>query len=241
MIQASNFPKNHRSSPRFSLVLTLLAIAFSLSASAHASSILADGGFEAAGGGNVYYATSTIDGGSWTVTQGAVYIDNLDPWVYDGANSLNLTGANLYAPNSIDQILTTVVGQQYAVNFWANADISNTFSLTQNGLSVSGAPTSIAQNGFPDQIDPLGNSALFVDYSGLFTATTTSTDLSFTAIGNPSIGSPNFSVIIDDASVTPTPEPGSLLLMLTGILALALLAGRKHLGQSSSTDSSLIS
>jgi hypothetical protein len=236
---AQNFPRNRRTFPRFPLVLITLAAAFSLGASAHASSILADGGFEAAGGGSVYYAGQSIDGGSWTVTQGAVYIDNLDPWVYDGANSLNLTGANLYAANSVDQILTTVVGQFYTVNFWANADISNSFSLTENGFAVSGASNSIAQNGFSDQIDALGNSAHFVDYTGYFYANSTSTDVRFTATGNPSIGSDNYSVIIDDVSVTPTPEPGSILLMLTGFLALALLMGKKRLGQSASATSLL--
>jgi hypothetical protein len=239
MIQASNFPKYHRTAPKFLLHLVPLAAVFCLSATAHAGNIVLDSGFEAAGGGNVYYAGQSIDGGPWTVTQGAVYIDNLDPWVYDGTNSVNLTLANLYAANSLDQILTTVAGESYDVTFWADADTSNTFSLTANGIAVSGAPTSIVENGFPDQIDPLGNSALFVEYSGVFTATSTSTDLSFTATGNPEIGAQDASVMIDDASVT-TPEPGSFLLLLTGILALGLLAGSKQLRQSFSVHSSLI-
>jgi hypothetical protein len=239
MILVSNISKNRRKTTSCPLLLAALTAMAVLSASANASSVLADGGFEAAGGGNVYYAGSSIDGGSWTVTQGAVYIDNLDSWVYDGANSLNLTGANLYAANSVDQILTTIVGQQYYVSFWADADISNSFSLTENGLAISGAPTSIVENGFTDQVDALGNSALFVEYSGTFVATSTSTDLSFTATGNPSIGSDNISVIIDDVSVTPTPEPNSLLLLLTGILGLGLLMRSKRLRQSFSAASML--
>jgi hypothetical protein len=241
MIHASPFSKNRRKTTSFPLLLAALTALVALSASANASTVLGDGGFEAAGGGNVYYAGSSIDGGSWTVSQGGVYIDNLDPWVYDGANSLNLTGANLYAPNSVDQILTTIIGVGYSVNFWADADISNSFSLTENGLAVSGAPTSIAQNGFPDQVDALGNSALFVEYSGTFVATSTSTDLSFTATGNPSIGSPNYSVIIDDASITATPEPNSLLLLLTGLLGLGLLMKSKRLRQSFSARSMQLS
>jgi hypothetical protein len=239
MIQASNLPKYRRSSPKLPLLWATLAAVFCLSATAHAGNIVLDSGFEAAGGGNVYYAGQSIDGGPWTVTQGAVYIDNLDPWVYDGTNSVNLTLANLYAPNSLDQILSTVVGESYDVTFWADADTSNTFSLTANGVAVNGAPTSIAQNGFPDQIDALGNSALFVEYSGVFTATSTSTDLSFTATGNPEIGAQDASVMIDDASVT-TPEPGSFLLLLTGILGLAFLMRSRRLRQSFSVHSSLI-
>ena len=236
MICVSSFPVRRRKAPRFPLLVAALALV-SLSTSAHASNIVSDGGFEAAGGGNEYFSGQSIDGGSWTVTNGAVFIDNLDPWVFDGNNSLNLTGANLYAPNSLSQELTTVVGQYYAVNFWGNADISNSFSLTENGSAVSGMPGSIAQNGFPDQVDPLGNSSLFVDYSGWFTAASTSTDLSFTATGNPPIGSPNFSVMIDDVSVAPAPEPGSIVFMLTGILGFVLLFGRKRLMQSLSAGS----
>jgi len=227
----SSFPIRGRKAPRNPMFVAALALV-SLSASAHAANIVVDGGFEAAGGGNVYFSGQSIDGGSWAVTNGAVFIDNVDPWVFDGNNSLNLTGANLYVPNSVSQELTTVVGQYYAVSFWGNADIPNVFSLTENGSAVSGIPGSIAQNGFPDQVDPLGNSALFVDYSGWFTATSTSTDLSFTAIGDPAIGSPNFSVMIDDVSVAPAPEPGSIVLMLTGVLGFGLLFVRKRRVQS---------
>ncbi|MGA9069366.1 MAG: PEP-CTERM sorting domain-containing protein [Terracidiphilus sp.] len=239
MIQASNLPKYLRFSPKLPLLWATLAAVFCFSATAHAGNIVLDSGFESAGGGNVYYAGQSIDGGPWTVTQGAVYIDNLDPWVYDGTNSVNLTLANLYAPNSLDQILSTVVGESYDVTFWADADTSNTFSLTANGVAVNGAPTSIVENGFPDQNDPLGNSALFVEYSGVFTATSTSTDLSFTATGNPEIGAQDASVMIDDASVT-TPEPGSFLLLLTGILGLAFLMRSRRQRQSFSVHSSLI-
>jgi hypothetical protein len=211
----------------------MLAAATFLSSAtlAHAGSIVADGGFESAGGGNIYYAGMSIDG-SWTVGTGAVYIDNLDPWVYDGSNSVNLTAANLYVANSLTQALTTVVGQDYAVDFWANSDTPNTFSLTENGSAVNGTPSTIVQNGFPDQVDPLGNSALFVDYSGYFVATATTTDLTFTSTGNPALFSPNGSVMIDDVSVVATPEPESLVLMLTGLLGLCLAMGAKRVGSS---------
>jgi len=238
MIREKTFPKNTRPGPSLPLLAAALAV-LSLSATAHAGNIVADPGFESAGGGNVYYSGQSIDGGAWTVTQGAVYIDNLDPWVYDGANSVNLTGANLYSTDALTQVLTTVVGQEYSVSFWANADISNIFSLTENGNAVSGIPGSIAQNGFLDQIDPLGNSALFVDYTGEFVATSAITDLTFAATGNPPIGSPNYSVMIDDASVTAAPEPGSIVLMLTGLIGLGLLVARKRFGQTLSAGSML--
>jgi hypothetical protein len=210
------------------LHLAPLAIVLSLSTTAHATSIVADGGFEAAGGGNVYYATSSIDGGSWSVTKGAVYVDTMDPYVYDGNNSVNLTYANLYVSNSLSQVLNTLVGQFYYVNFWANADTPNTFSLTENGVMVPGTPNSIANNGFPGAIT---NKSLFTDYSGGFVATSTTTNLVFTATGDPAIGSTVGSVMIDDVIVQ-APEPGSIVLVMTGIIDLALLAGRKRLVRS---------
>jgi hypothetical protein len=230
MIRVSNFSKSHWRTAAIPLFVAAIGL-FSSSALAHAGSIVTDGGFESAGGGNVYFAGQSIDGGSWTVGSGAIYIDNLDPWVYDGANSVNLTYASPYVANSLTQALTTVVGQDYAVSFWANADTPNTFSLTEDGAGVNGIPAAIVQNGFPDQVDALGNSALFVDYTGWFTATSTTTDLTFTSTGNPPIGSLDGSVMIDDVSVTATPEPDSIVLMLTGFLGLGLAIGTRRLGR----------
>ncbi len=188
--------------------------------SARAANMIADSGFETAGANNVYAAGQSIDGGSWNVTTGSVYIDAGDPYVYAGNNSLNLTYANLYTVNAVSQVLGTTAGQSYTVSFWADADTANTFSLLENGLAVSGSPTSIAENGFPG----LTNSSLFVNYLGTFTASTASTVLSLSAAGDPAIGSPEGSVIIDNVNVQPstavTPEPGSLVFMLTGALGL---------------------
>lgn len=227
MVSVANFSRTRHEGPSFCTVLTALATFVGLCVSAHASTVIADPGFETAGGGNVYFAGQSIDGGSWNVTNGAVFIDSLDPYVYDGSNSVNLTLANLYVSNSLDQTLTTTIGQQYTVNFWANADSANTFSLTENGIALKGSPTSIVDNGFPGTVT---NSSLFVDYTGIFLATSTTTDLSFTATGDPAIGSTDGSVMIDDVSIKATPEPGSIVLMLTGIAGL-LLVTRKHLGR----------
>jgi hypothetical protein len=218
--------------PSLSLLLTALTVS-NFTASAHAASILVDGGFESAGGGNIYYSSPThqsIDGGSWIVTAGEVYIDNLDPYVYAGNNSLNLTGANPYQTDSIMQALTTVAGEAYTVNFWANADSPNVFSLTENGVTLLESPISIVDNGFPSSATN-GNSSLFVDYSATFRATSTTTDLMFTDISDPAIGSQTQtgSVLIDNVAVQPTPEPSSIALLFTGIVGLALLVGRKRL------------
>jgi len=206
-----------------SLLLASLAAVFSLSITAQAATAIADGGFEAAGASGLFFSGQSIDGGSWNVSNGAIYIDTQDPYVFDGNNSANLTLANLYVPNSLDQTLATTPGQQYTVSFWANSDSANTFSLTENGLTLMGSPTSIVNNGFPGAIT---NSSLFVDYFGVFLATSTSTDLRFTATGDPAIGSTDGSVMIDDVNIKLTPEPGSIVLLLTGMVGMGLLVAK---------------
>lgn len=200
--------------------------------SAHAATILNDGGFEAAGASNTYYSGQRIDGGSWNVATGAVYIDSNDPYVDVGNNSLNLTYANLYTTNAVSQALSTTVGQVYTVNFFADADTDNTFSLLENGLAVNGAPSSIVNNGFPG----LTNSSLFMNYLGTFTASSASTTLSLSAVGNPAIGSQNGSVMIDNVTVQPstavTPEPASLVLLLTGALGLGTMLRQRRSARS---------
>jgi hypothetical protein len=216
--------QNHPRLQGFFLALGVLAALLSLNISAHAS-VIVDGGFEAAGGGNTYYAGQYIDPtDSWYVKTGAVYIDSDDPWVYDGNNSLNLTYANLYAPDTVTQTFATVVGQIYDISFWANADTPNAFAATENGLAIAGLPTSIVDNGFPNPT----NSSLFVDYSGHFTATSTTTTLQLTSTADPAILSGDGSVMIDDLTVI-TPEPSSIVLMLTGMLGLGFAAARKRL------------
>lgn len=230
MTRVTSFPTARRKTAWIPQLAAAAAF-LSLSVYAHAGSIVVDGGFEAAGGGNVYFAGQSIDGGAWNVTAGAIYIDTQDPWVYAGNNSVNLTLANVYVPNSLTQQLTTTPGQFYAVSFWANSDTPNSFALTENGAAVNGIPGSIVQNGFPDQIDPDGNSSLFVDYSGWFVATSGTTDLTFTSTGDPALGSSFGSVMIDNVDVT-TPEPASIVLLLSGIAALGLLLAIKRQGLS---------
>ncbi len=211
----------------FSWCLAAVAMA-SLSVSAGAATIVTDGGFESAAASGIYFAGQSLDGGAWNVTQGEVYIDTQDPYVYAGNNSLNLTYLNPYTPNSVSQMLATVVGQTYGVSFYADADTANTFSITENGLAVAGTPSSIAANGFPNAV----NSALFTDYLGSFVATSAATTLNLTATANPGIGSQDGSVMIDNVSVQAaaavTPEPASLGLVLTGIAGVGAMVRRRR-------------
>jgi hypothetical protein len=218
--------------PKFLAAAAML----SLSLSAHAANIVADSGFESAGGGNEYFAGQSIDGGSWNVVTGSVFIDNTttsnpDPYVYAGSNSLNLTGVNPGGFNSISQTLSTVAGTTYVLNFWANSDSNNLFSILINGTPLAGSPSMIIDNGFPNSTN---NTSLFQDYSDVFTATSSTTSLTFEDTSTPDpLSTQTGSVMIDNVSVQMTPEPGSIVLLSSGILGLGLLAMRKRLIQPS--------
>jgi|GEM_PF-925372 len=226
-----------------SLLLLLAAVAVVLlpAVSAHAD-IVADGGFESAAPGATantwtqYNVGSSIDGGSWLVTAGSVGVDSQDNYVYDGNNSVTLNGDPTQI-DSLSQTLATIVGQQYTIGFWADAEVNNAFSATFGGVALSGVPSSIAENGFPNSNYP-GNSSQFVYYSGTGIATSTSTELTFSSTTLPTIGN-GVSVEIDDVTATPTPEPGSIFLMLTGILGLGFVVARKHLGQAALNSANL--
>jgi hypothetical protein len=188
------------------LFLVALAVVPGNSAQAHASNLIVDGGFESAGGGNIYGAGQSID----------------------GSNALNLTYASLYAPDSVSQTVSTTPGQSYIFSFWGDSDSPNTFSVTENGAKLSGLPSSIVGNGFPSVVTN-GNSSLFVDYTTEFVATSASTTLTLTSTANPALGSADGSVMIDNVSLQPTPEPESVVLSLTGMVCLGLAFARKRL------------
>jgi len=216
MILNVRFPKSPGRAVALPSLLVAFALMSGLSAVAYAD-IVADGGFEGADptrttkGTDYFTSGNSIDGGSWTVTAGEVGVDTLDSFVFAGSKSVFLDGPN-GGPSSLTQILTTVVGQMYEVGFWADANAANTFSVTFGGVAMTGAPTSVTQNGFPS-LATLGNHSQFVFYSGTAVATSTSTDLVFSA----SVATAGNTVEIDGVSASTVPEPGTI-----GLLSLAL-------------------
>ena len=153
-----------------------------------------------------------------------MYVESGDNYVYAGSNSLNLTGVNPYVTDSIQQVVNTIIGQNYILNFFAFSDSANTFAVTENGLNIAGTPTSITADGSFD-----GSSAApYTEYTGDFIATSATTTLQFSSVANPPIGSSVGSVLIDDVQLTATPEPGSFALLLTGMAGMAQLVRRRR-------------
>ena len=208
--------------------LAAVALLSGLSVSAYANIVL-DGGFESSGtlGGLVNYTVgNSIDGGNWIVSEGKVAVDSQDFYVDDGNNSVFLDGDSA-GPDSLSQTLDTVPGDTYTVSFWADADITNSFSVTLGGTAVTGVPDSITANGFPSSVAN-GNSSLFELYSGTVVASAASEALVFTAAVPP--GGPGATVEIDDVSVVATavPEPSTFAITALGLLGLIAIGWRRR-------------
>jgi len=131
-------------------------------------------------------------------------------YVYDGTYAAQLGTLD---PATLSQTFSDVAGDQYELSFYLNGDTymdaANFFDATVAGSTL----------------DLTDVTAFWTEYTLLFTATGTDT-LTFTT--DDPLG--DF-LSLDDVEVVPavTPEPSSLLLLGTGITALAGLIFRRFL------------
>jgi hypothetical protein len=155
-------------------------------------------------------------GDGWVVTAGTGAICNditLDGCGNAGVAHTGNQMAFLDFSNTLDtttQALTTVIGQDYTISYWVAGNQANFLEVTFGGSTLfdGTAPT----NG-------VGSSSDYVQYVFDGTATSTSTVLAFS--GQRTIGG---EILLDDVSVTATPEPTTLL--LTGLCLVAAMLRR---------------
>jgi len=182
-------------------------------AGASANEIL-NGGFESGTAGwnqtNMYCSGV---GSSFSSATGC-FGQDVDPGPHSGANSFYLGNNPSQFPGAGTISQTFATGAYgYVVSFWlANAayqgsTIPNSMDVTWNGsslLSLADAPA-------------FGYTFYSFNVTGIAGLST----LAFTEIQTPSFWN------LDDVSVQPVPEPGTLLLVGSGITALALRRRRK--------------
>ena len=198
------------------------------SVSAFASNLVTDGSFEAqAQAASSWAIYSNIPG--WTaVSPGQIELrNNVAGTAQDGVNFVELD-ANFNS--AMQQVVTTVAGQSYALSFWySSRPISayntafpgNTVPADSNGLTFNiGAgdvPVYVAtENDMTDNDWKL--------YTTSFTATGATTTLTFTAVGT----NDSYGTSLDNVILTAVPEPGEGALIIAGLLGIAGLARRRH-------------
>ncbi len=178
-----------------------------------ATNIVTNGGFEQPGVTGTCCTTSPSDPlPGWTVGSGNVNVvlgtfgstnGNL---AYEATQYLDLIGQG--GSGSISQSLATVVGQSYKLTF---AYAHNLFPGGTNAASAG-----FAFGGLTGTVSHSSGSTNDLDwqiYTGYFTATSTSTNLSFTNL-TPTVG--NAGVLLDGISVSAVPEPATWAMMIAG-------------------------
>lgn len=147
----------------------------------------------------------------------------------DGGNYIAADGAYQTAP--ISQTINGLTnGAQYTVSFWfAGAQQSGFTGVTTEQWLVSLGGQQLSTQVLTDPSHGFTGWQLA---SLTFTATGSSEVLSFLAAGTPS-GEPPFSLLdgVSMSQVVATPEPGSIAMLLTGLIAIGVIVRRRQMAR----------
>jgi len=193
---------------RMGIVVTVLVALLAAPGivSATPMDLIQNGGFE------------TGDFSNWTVSGNMGFVKVLPGFGHAGSNYAAGNGA-VGSLGYISQLINTVPGAVYDVSFWlsnvaneSNLVLPNYFELLAGNQSVF----SLANFALPFP---------YTNFTGTFTATGAQTNVQFAFMHTP------WMWLLDDVSATQrngVPEPLSLGLVGSGLLALGLLRRRRH-------------
>ena len=183
------------------------------------ANLISNGSFElgVAPGSFTTLGTGSTNITGWAVDGSIDYIGSY--WqAADGARSIDMNG--YYAIGSISQTFATTLNQAYRVEFYmaGNPDGAPVLkTLVASGGSLTGQQFSFDVSGHTH--NDMGWERRFFD----FIASGTSTTLTFSS----DIVGGAFGAALDKVSVNAVPEPGTLLLLGSGLLGLTLAGARK--------------
>jgi choice-of-anchor C domain-containing protein len=209
------------------LIAIALFVSLIMAVPVHAN-IIYNGSFEeggsGVGAGNV--SGSTIPG--WTVVRGNVdWSYDSDKWwdAADGHYSLDMDGST---PASIkSRAFDTIAGQSYKVTFAMAGNPWGPNAVKTMDVSVSNGPT--YSFSYTNTETPINNSFVYLnwtDNSFTFTASSSSTDLTFiSTTTNPSYNQ-WYGAALDNVRVDAVPLPSALLLFAPGLAGLAAIRRR---------------
>lgn len=198
------------------------ALAF-VPTSAFSAELVTNGGFETPTVSSPCCNTvppDTLDG--WTATPNVnvvvgTYGSTNGNLAYQGNQYLDLVGQG--GTGSIYQDLTTVAGQLYTLTFEYSHNLFTPSSAMSASASVSvGSLFAIVSHDTGDT-----SNLDWRPYSGTFTATGSTTRLTFTNL----TGGVNEGVLLDAVSVAPVPEPATWAMMLLGFGGIGFAMRRK--------------
>ena len=147
----------------------------------------------------------------------------------DGGNYIAADGA--YQTAAISQTINGLTnGAQYTVSFWfAGAQQSGFTGITTEQWLVNLGGQQLSTQVLTDP----SHGFTGWQYTTLtFTATATTETLSFLAAGTPG-GEPPFSLLdgVSMQQVVATPEPGSIAMLMTGLVAIGVIARRRQMAR----------
>ncbi len=209
------------------LAIATLIATLALPLSANAATIV-NGSFEqgAAPGGFTQVGTGGSNITGWTVASGSVdYIGNY--WqAADGSRSVDLAGGQ---PGIIQQVLSTVIGQVYAVSFFIARNPDRPETPRNGFVTWTGAGNqSFSFNNANTTRSNMGWEQRTVQ----FTATSASTTLGFGA--DPATSQGAFGPALDNVTIAAVPEPSTWLMLLAGFgLVGGVMRRRKEAGTAS--------
>jgi MYXO-CTERM domain-containing protein len=218
-------------------VLTAAFALTALTTAASAGNIVTNGDFEAGAYSVTYINNYDLVPNGWTLgppsyaIQSAIAVSNatnpsIDLGPESGSDYVAFSSPSTSGRDCLYQDLATVAGQEYDISFWV-AITNSSVGAASIGLDVewdenTANQTALDENFYssPSNTGPIGYQE--VTFTEL--ASTSTTRIDFHSVDSAG------SILLDNVSVTPdagTPEPFSMLLAGSGLLAVGLMRRRR--------------